>query len=59
MIDDQFFQQKQVERKYLPDVIKYLRYLARQGIPLRGLDNNDKLSQICTMLGQKSIKYIN
>ena len=33
MFDDQITQQRQVERKYLLDVIKCLRYLAYQRIP--------------------------
>ena len=53
MIDDQITQRRQVEPKYLLDVIKFLRYLARQGIPLQVLDNNDKLTQILYLLGTK------
>ena len=53
MIDDQITQQSQVERKYLLDVIKCLRYLARQEIPLQGLDNNDNLTHILYLLGTK------
>ena len=50
MIDDQITQQRKVERKYLLEVIKLLRYLVRQGIPLQGLDNNDSLTQILYLI---------
>ena len=53
MIDDKITQQGQVERKYLLDIIKCLIYLAPQGIPLQGLDNNDNLTQILYLLGTK------
>ena len=53
MIDDQITQQRQVERKYLLDVIKCLRYLVRQRIPLQALDNNDNLTQILYLLDAK------
>ena len=50
MIDDYINQWKQGQPKYLLYVIKRLRYLARQGIPLQGLDNNDNLTQILYLL---------
>ena len=53
MIDDQIIQQRKVERKYLLEVIKLLRYLVRQGIPLQGLDNNDSLTQILYLIWTK------
>ena len=53
MIDDQITQQRKVERKYLLEVIKLLRYLVRQGIPLQGLDNNDRLTQILYLIWTK------
>ena len=53
MIDDQINQKRQVQRKYLLDVIKCLRYLALQEIPLKGLDNNDILTQILYLLETK------
>ena len=53
MIDDQLTKRRQIERKYLIDVIKCLRYLARQGIPLQGCDNNDNLTQTLLLLGTK------
>ena len=53
MIDDQITQWRQVKRKYLPDVIKFVRYLACQGIPLQRLDNNYNLIQILYLLGKK------
>ena len=46
MIDGQITQRRQVQHKYLLDVIKCLRYLASQGIPLQDLDNNDNLNQV-------------
>ena len=46
MINEQITQRRQVERKYLLDVIQCFRYLAREGIPLQGLDNNDNLALI-------------
>ena len=54
IIDYQIAQQRQVERKYLLDAIKCLRYLARQGIPLQGLDNNDNLIQILYLFESKN-----
>ena len=53
MIDDQITQQRKVERKYLLEVIKLLRHLVRQGIPLQGLDNNDSLTQILYLIWTK------
>ena len=53
MFDDQITQQRQVERKYLLDVIKCLRYLACQRIPQQDLENNDNLTQILYFLGTK------
>ena len=56
MIDDQITQQRKVERKYLLEVIKLLRYLVRQGIPLQGLDNNHSLTQILYLIWTKDDK---
>ena len=53
MVDDQITQRRKLKSKYLLDVIKCLRYLARQGIPLQGLDNNDNLTQILYLLRTK------
>ena len=53
MINSHVTQRRQVERKYLLDVIKCLKYLARQGIPLQGLDNNDNLTQLLHLLATK------
>ena len=36
-IDSQLVQWRQLERKYILEVIKCLRYLSRQGIPLGGI----------------------
>ena len=46
MINEQITQRRQVERKYLLDVIQCFRYLAGERIPLQCLDNNDNLVQI-------------
>ena len=53
MVDDQVSQQREDELKYLLDIIKCLRYLARREIPLQGLDNNDNLTQILYLLRTK------
>ena len=58
MIDDLITQRRKVERKCLLDAIKCLRYLARQGIPLQGLDNNDNLFQILYLLRTKDDNII-
>lgn len=58
MLDDQITQRRQVERKYLLDVIRCVIYLARQGIPLQGLDNNDNLTQLLHLLGTKDDSII-
>ena len=42
-----------MERKYLIDIIKCLRFLSRQGITLQGHDNNDNLAQSLLLLGTK------
>ena len=42
-----------MERKYLIDIIKCLKFLSRQGIPLQGHDNNDNLTQTLLLLGTK------
>ena len=51
MIDNQIIKCRQMERKYLIDIIKCLKFLSRQGIPLQGHDNNDNLTQILLLLG--------
>ena len=45
-MDNLFVQDRQVERKYLLEVIKRLRYLSRHGIPLQGHDSNDNFTQL-------------
>ena len=42
-----------MERKYLIGIIKCLKFLSRQGIPLQGHDNNDNLTQTLLLLGTK------
>ena len=58
MTDVQSMKRRQAERKYLIDVIKCLRYLARQGIPLQGHDDNDNLTQALLLLGAKDDNII-
>ena len=58
MIDVQSMKRRQAERKYLIDIIKCLRYLARQGIPLQGHDDNDNLTQALLLLGAKDDNII-
>jgi len=58
MIDVQSMKRRQAERKYLIDVTKCLRYLARQGIPLQGHDDNDNLTQALRLLGAKDDNVI-
>ena len=45
-MDSELVQGRQVERKFLLEVTKYLRYLARQVIPLHGHDENDNYTQL-------------
>ena len=52
-MDSQLVQQRQLERKNLLEVIKCLRYLSRQGIPLQGHNNNDKFTQLLYLLSRK------
>ena len=44
---------RQKERKHLIDVIRCLRYPARQGIDLQGSPENDNYSQLLILLGCK------
>ena len=53
MIDNQIIKRRQMDRKYLIDIIKCLKFLSRQGIPLQGHDNNDNLAQTLLLLGTK------
>lgn len=59
LIDGQITQRRSIERKYLLDVLKCLRYLARQGIPLQGLNNEDNLTQLLLLLGTKDENIAN
>ena len=52
-MDSQLVQRRQLERNYLLEVIKCLRYLSRQGIPLQGHNNNNKFTQLLYLLGTK------
>ncbi|XP_066910497.1 zinc finger MYM-type protein 1-like [Clytia hemisphaerica] len=51
MIDNQLTEKRTVERKYLLQVIRCLRYLARQGIALQGDDGNDNFTQLLHLVG--------
>ena len=53
MIDNQIIKRRQMERKYLIDIIKCLKFLSRHGIPLQGYDNNDNFRQTLLLLGTK------
>ena len=46
MTNDNLVNVREKERKYLLDVIRCLRYLARQGIALQGNENNDIFTQL-------------
>ena len=50
LLDKQVNQQRQVERKYLLDVIRCLCYLGRQGIPLQGHNGNNNFTQLLLLL---------
>ena len=52
-MNSQLVQRRQLERKYLLEAIKCLRYLSRQGIPLQGHNNNDNFTQLLYLLGTK------
>ena len=53
-IDSQLDQRRQLEHKYLLEVIKCLRYLSQQGIPLQGHSNNENFTQLLYLLGTKN-----
>ena len=52
-MDSQLVQRRQLERKYLLELIKCLRYLSQQGSPLQGHNNNDNFTQLQSLLGKK------
>ena len=52
-MDNQLLKKREVERKYLIEVIKCLRYLARQEIALQGHDGNDNFTQLLRLIGTK------
>ena len=52
-MDNQLLKKREVKRKYLIEVIKCLRYLARQGIALQGHDGNDNFTQLLRLIGTK------
>ena len=51
MIDSKITEQRSIERKYLLQVIRCLRYLGRQGIALQGHNDNDNLTQLLKLIG--------
>ena len=58
MTDDNLVNLLQKERKYLLDVIRCLRYLARQGIALQGNENNYNFTQLMILLETKDESII-
>ena len=58
-MDNQLVQGRQAEHKYFLEVIKCLRYLARQGIPLQGHDGNGNFTQLLYLLGTKDDNIMN
>ena len=59
LMDNQLVQGRQAERKYFLEVIKCLRCLARQGIPLQGHDGNGNFAQLLYLLGTKDDNIMN
>ena len=57
-MDSQLVQQRQLERECLLEVIKCLRYLSQQGIPLQGHNNNYNFTQLQYLLGTKDKKIM-
>ena len=57
--DSQLVQRRQLERKCLLEVIKYLRYLSRQGTSLQGHNNIDNFTQLLYLLGTKDKNIMN
>ena len=53
LLDNQLNGQRQIERKYLLDVIRCLRYLGRQEIPLQRHNGNDKFTPLLILFGSK------
>ena len=58
MTNDNLVNVREKERKYLLDVIRCLRYLARQGIALQGNKNNDYFTQLMMLLGTNDKRII-
>ena len=52
-MDSQLVERRQLEYKYLLEVIKCLRYLSRQGITLQGHNNNDNFPILLYLPGTK------
>ena len=55
---DNLINARQKERKYLLDVIRCLRYLARQGIALQENENNNDFTEPMMLLGKKDESII-
>lgn len=53
LLDNQLNDKRKIERKYLLDVIRCLRYLGRQGIALQGHNGNDNFTQLLLLFGSK------
>lgn len=53
IINQSVLDSRQKERKYLIDVIRCLRYLAKQGIAIQGNPGEDNFTQLLKLLGTK------
>ena len=58
MTNDNLVNVCEKERKYLVNVIRCLRYLARQGIALQVNEHNDNFTQLMMLLGTKDENII-
>ena len=57
--DSQLVQRRQLEHKYLLEIIKCLRYFSRQGIFLQGYNNSNSFAQSLYLLGKKDKNIMN
>ena len=57
-VDSQLVQGRQLEHKYLLEVINCLKYLTRQGISLQGHNNSYNFTQLLYFLGTKDKNII-
>ena len=58
MTNDNLVNVCEKERKYLVNVIRFLRYLARKGIALQVNEHNDNFTQLMMLLGTKDESII-